>query len=138
MEIKSLKENVKILLEQTNKSYTNFLFDRSKFNQDKENILSLLKQVVNDIDILHENLLVNDYYFKIDKYSCWDAIDEIENIYQRIFSIYKSMSYLIQEDMFKANFKNQITIKFYENIIENGKEIVDSLLRLEEMEFKNE
>lgn len=138
MEVENLKNNVKILLEQTNKSYTNFLFDRSKFNQDKENILSLLKQVVNDVDILHENLLVNDYYFKIDKYICWDAIDEIETIYQRIFSIYKSMSYLIQEDMFKANFKNQVINKFYENIIENGKEIVESLLRLEEMEIKNE
>lgn len=138
MEVKNLKENVKILLEQANKSYTNFLFDRSKFNKDKENILSLLKQVVNDVNILHENLLVNDYYFKINKYSCWDAIDEIETIYQKIFSIYKHISYLIQENMFKTNFKNQVILQFYEPIIDNGKEIVESLLRLEEMEFKNE
>ena len=138
MEVKSLKDNVKILLKTTNESYTNFLFDRSKLNQDKEKILSLLKQVVNDINILHENIIVNDYYFKIDKYSCWDIVNEIENIYQKIFSIYKYISYLIQEDMFKANFKNQVILQFYDPIIDNGKEIVESLLRLEEMEFKNE
>ena len=138
MEVKSLKDNVKILLKTTNESYTNFLFDRSKLNQDKEKILSLLKQVVNDINILHENILVNDYYFKIDKYSCWDIVNEIENIYQKIFSIYKHISYLIQENMFKINFKNQVILQFYDPIIDNGKEIVESLLRLEEMEFKNE
>lgn len=138
MEVNNLKDNVKILLKQTSASYTIFLFDRTQFSKDKVNILSRLKLVVNDLNLLHENLLVSDYYLKVDKLSCYDVIDDIETIYQRIFKIYKDISYLIQEDMFKANFKNQVINKFYESIIENGKEIVECLLRLEEVEFKNE
>lgn len=138
MEVNNLKDNVKILLKQTSESYTKFLFDRTQFSKDKVNILSRLKLVVNDLNLLHENLLVSDYYLKVDKLSCWDVVDDIETLYQRIFKIYKDIAYLIQEDMFKANFKNQVIDKFYESIIENGKEIVECLLRLEGVEFKNE